>query len=384
MVLTAAQTIAFFESPDQMGIPHASMVQMQLEWIQSIADLADFEIDSLQQLADNLRQPGGRIADPDPNAPAGATIPTPAFTYGAKSQKRLTVACDLIRYYQTVGRDLTAANIQWNQAMNNFEIQWKALKERKDEDDPDVPKITKALPIIKWTEAFQDFLNRVIGARMLPLAYVIQIDPQVQGNAPPLAANQPHSTEHGSVEVELVARAAQAHALFRDDNSVVYYHLEEATRQTSYAASIKPFQRGNDGRGAWKALITQYEGKDKWEAEIKHQEQLLHTRVWKGQSNFSLENFISQHSNAYVSMQASAEHVQYQLPNEHTRVRFLLEAIQCSDAGLQAAMASIKTDNGLEGMRNNFEATAAHLLPYDPLLKRDQVDKRGAQPKFYQ
>ena len=171
MVLTAAHTTAFFESPDQMGIPHATMVQMQLEGIQSIAGLADFEKDSLQQLADNLRKTGGRIPDPDPNAPAGATIPNPAFTYGAKSQKRLTMACDLIRYYQTVGMDLTAANIQWNQVMSNLEIQWKALKERK--NDPDVPKITKALPIIKWTEAFQDFLDRVIGARMIPLEYVI-------------------------------------------------------------------------------------------------------------------------------------------------------------------------------------------------------------------
>ena len=51
-------------------------------------------------------------------------------------------------------------------------MQWKALKERKDEDDLEVPKITKALPIIKWTEAFQGFLNRVMGARMIPLAYV--------------------------------------------------------------------------------------------------------------------------------------------------------------------------------------------------------------------
>ena len=57
--------------------------------------------------------------------------------------------------------------------MSNFEIQWKALKERKDEDDPEVPKITKAILIIKWTEAFQDILNRVIEARMIPLAYVI-------------------------------------------------------------------------------------------------------------------------------------------------------------------------------------------------------------------
>ena len=276
MVLTAGQTFAFFESPDQMGIPHTTMVQMQQEGIQSVADLADFEKQSLQQLADNLRKPGGR-ADPDPNAALGATIPMPAFTYGAKSQKRLTVACDLVRFYQTVGRDLTAANIQWNQVMSNFEIQWKALKDRKDEDDPDVPKITKALSIIKWTEAFQNFLNRVIGARMISLAYVIRIYPQVPGPAPTLAPNQPHSTEHGSVEGELIARASHTHELFRDGNSVVYYHLEEAPRGTSYAASIKPFQRGKDGRGAWKALTSQYAGKDKWEAQIKCQEQLLHT-----------------------------------------------------------------------------------------------------------
>ena len=78
-------------------------------------------------------------------------------------------------------------------------------------------------------------------------------------------------------------------------------------------------------------------------------------------------------------MQASAEHVQYQLPNECSRVGFLLEVIQCSDPGLQAAMASIKTDNGLEGMRNNFEATAAHLLPYDSVAKkRSSGQKRGS------
>ena len=41
------------------------------------------------------------------------------------------------------------------------------------EDDPEVPKTTKALTIIKWTQAFQDFLIRDIGARMIPIAYVI-------------------------------------------------------------------------------------------------------------------------------------------------------------------------------------------------------------------
>ena len=160
-----------------------------------------------------------------------------------------------MRYNQTVGRDLSAANIQWNQVMSNFEIEGKALKDRKDEDDPDVPKITKDLPIIKWTEAFQDFLHSMIGARMIPLAYAIQIDPQVKAIAPTLAPTLPHSTEHGSVESEVIARASYTHALFRDGNSVVYYHLEEATRGTSYAASIKPFQKVKDGRGACIILL---------------------------------------------------------------------------------------------------------------------------------
>ena len=43
MVLTAAQTTAFFENNDQMGIPHERMVKMQHEGIQSVVDLADFD-----------------------------------------------------------------------------------------------------------------------------------------------------------------------------------------------------------------------------------------------------------------------------------------------------------------------------------------------------
>ena len=69
-------------------------------------------------------------------------------------------------------------------------------------------------------------------------------------------------------------------------------------------------------------------------------------------------------------MSACAEHVQYQLPNEHSCVGFLIDAIQCADAGLQAAMASVKMDNGPNGLWNNFERAVSHLLPYDPVAKK--------------
>ena len=54
MVLTTAQTTAFFENTDQMGVQHATVVQLALEGIQIIGDLADFDKEALQQLADNL------------------------------------------------------------------------------------------------------------------------------------------------------------------------------------------------------------------------------------------------------------------------------------------------------------------------------------------
>ena len=205
MVLTVAQMTTFFEHAEQMGIPHATVMQLQSEGITLVSDLVDFDKNSLQQLADNLRRSGGCVLDPNPGAPPGSTIPTPPFVFGAKSQKHITVACDLVKYYTTVGRDLTVANLQWNTIMKNFKIQWTVLKERNGDDSPETPKISKALPVIKWMEAFQDFLNRKIGNRNIPLAYIIRDEPNPPAAAPPLAVGQPHSIEHGSVEAELIA-----------------------------------------------------------------------------------------------------------------------------------------------------------------------------------
>ena len=229
------------------------------------------------------------VPNPDPGAAAGEMIRTPAFVFGVKSQKRLGITCKLVQYYNTVCRDLTAASMRCNNVIKNFEIQWKALRVKKDKDTPEVPKISKSLTIMKWTEACQDHLHRVIIVQMIPLAYVTRTNKNVPVVAPPLQVGHPHSEEHRSIEGDLIAHASHTHALFRDDNAAVYYALEEAMSSTSYAASIKPFQRSKNGPGALLALTNQYAGNDKWEAEVHKQDDLLHTCAWKGQSNFPLE-----------------------------------------------------------------------------------------------
>ena len=53
------------------------------------------------------------------------------------------------------------------------------------------------------------------------------------------------------------------------------------------------------------ALLSQYAGSEKWEGVIKKQDNIMHTRKWKGQGNFALESFVQMHRNAYVSMKAT-------------------------------------------------------------------------------
>ena len=178
MVLTGAQITAFFKKADQMAIPNAAVMQLIVEGINMVDDLSEFDKDTIQQIASNLRRP-----------PAGNP-----FVFGAKSQKRLIAACEIVRFYKTVGRSLTAANIMWNTVIKNFEIQWKALKDKKDGDEPETPKIAKGLNIMKWSESFRDILHRCIGVQMIPLAYVIR-ELEVPPAITTLTAGQPHSAE---------------------------------------------------------------------------------------------------------------------------------------------------------------------------------------------
>ena len=87
--------------------------------------------------------------------------------------------------------------------LRNFELQWNSLEEKIAADEPEVPKITKNTQITRWSESFIDFLQQCYGVRKAPLAYVVRKEVLVTPG-PPLPTNQPYSTEHGSVEEELV------------------------------------------------------------------------------------------------------------------------------------------------------------------------------------
>jgi hypothetical protein len=250
MPLAVAQTTALFEYLAQMGIRHATVIQLQEEGIETVDDLAEFDKDTIEQVAANLRRPAGRIPDPSPAAAPGSTVPTPPFVLGAKAQKHMIVATNLVKSYQTVGHPLTASNISWTTPMANFDEQWKALKAKKEGGAAEVPKISKALPVIRWTEAFRDHLHRTIGVRTIPLAYIIRTDDDVPAITA-IANGHPHSTLHGSIEDELIARATHTHPLYREDNQAVYSSSKRRhdRHHTKHPSSPSNVQRTEGGLG---------------------------------------------------------------------------------------------------------------------------------------
>ena len=154
------------------------------------------------------------------------------------------------------------------------------------------------------------------------------------------------------------------------NNDSVYFKLEEATRGKSYVNSIKPFQRNKDGRGAFLSLLHQYCGEDKWDSELKKVNLTLQTLKWRGQSNYPLKQLCQKSRNGFTTMRAAAKRVDFQMPNQHTRVGYLQGAIECDDAKLQAAIANIENDK--VSKRVDFEAAVAFLLPSCPVSQKRQ------------
>ena len=268
--------------------------------------------------------------------------------------------------------------LTWGTRLSSFQQQWDAILDLKKSDGQDLPKITKSVSISKWIEAYETYSEQKIGVRNGPLKYVIRDEVDVPNPAPALAADSPHSTEHGSVKGEMIARFSHTHPLFRDDNGAVYDDVESATRGTKYAASIITYKRTKNGRGALGTLKTQFAGKAMFDADKKTHQDFLLNRKWTGTGNFTLERYLNQHRSAYSGLERCAENVATQMPDERTRVQYLLDNIQCNDPGIKAALESIRVDDTATGLRNNFEAAVVHLLPCCPIGKKKRdSSKRG-------
>ena len=199
------------------------------------------------------------------------------------------------------------------------------------------------------------------------------------GDPPPLLADQAYSKNHGSVEAEMIARASHNHALYNLDCRDVFDRLERATRGNAiYSGTITAFRCTKNGRGAYLAYQSQHAGRNVWEAMIKRSEFFMQNTQWTGNTSIKFIAHSSKHRQSYIEMTEASKHVAVECPNEHSRVTYLLNSIECKDPDLLAAVAAIKQDD--TGKRQHFEDAVLFIIPCCPVAAK-QVKKThfGAQ-----
>ena len=384
MVFTAAQWQNWMIT--EMGVPADTIPGLEVEGITNAETLAEYNEELLKALKDDLRRPPGTIPDPNWVAPpqqegqpalVAPHIPRPGYVLSPILLNKWKVAADLIRYYIMVGREINPAAVAWNGPCMHYQQYMKACDKAGDEDEPQMPKITKNLGITLWVDAFELYLQRIKGCRDVPLAYVvrsIETPPAVDARV----TRRPYGASAGSVNNELIARASHTHEMFVHDNNRVYDLIEEALRTTQYSSTLAGFKRAKNGRGVWRAILAQHVGRDKWEKECKKHRDFITTYKWKGTTNMTLESFVNKHRIAHTRMVRCSENITVQVFAARERVNYLLDGIITSDAGLQAAMASIRADTPADGTgkQDNFEDAAVYIIPFDPVSKRRGVKRQ--------
>ena len=354
----------------------AAVTRITHEGITDFDSLVDFDDAAIKNLPRICKENIPAIAEDQAN-----NIAAEAAVNGANissiSVQRLMVAANAARYYKSIGRALTSANMHYGNILSNFKVEWEAYELVRDEDDPKVPLINDRdgdRKIIRWAPIFLDHLEVSHGAKG-PLRYVVRENAAVETElVDPLAANAYYG-KSGSLVEELIARLPHTGPVYKSDNAAVYMKVEEAARGTSVESTIKPFARRKDGRGALEALLANHGGEVKYRAIAKKRQNLLQNIKWTGNS-YPLETHVSNHRQAYDDIRECSAHITVPVPSDAQRVEYLIDSITSKDSSLMAALGIVRANTN--NMRTDFEAAASSLIEVDP-YRRTTRSGRNAQ-----
>ena len=327
---------------------------MREHGLENYDTLAELEVDEVKTLIHAARR-----ADPP-------------IVISAIVEKRCKLACYGSRIYSMIGR-IPSQDLLSTDRLKQFELHKRIIDDHKEPSD-DLPKVTKSFTIDKALDTLPNILRSRLGVRSVALSYVIREEP----NPPPLRTlleNYPYSEVSGSLMNELIEYTPHSGVGWEEDNAIVFGIIQEMVKDVPMASSLKGHQKKRDGRGAFLSLVKHNLGAAQWDKVILRAEEIQNTRVWNGRnSRYTLKRHIDMHRDAYNDMVRSKEHVDYEIPNEHTRVSRLLRSIQ---AGHIASIAAAKTTiEATPGKRDDFEEAADFLILNAPTSKALREDYR--------
>ena len=374
MVLTAAQTTTFWTNAQTgMAVPVETIPWLQEQGINGPDDLVHWNEEMLDDVRHRASKTqwvtilaaGGQPEQTEQRAPP---------TLNPLSFYRLKCTLKAVKFWETVGRPLTATMLRWS-TIKRASDELSAF-ESKEADE--VPKLKKLSMTLTYIDELSNYLGTLKSSRddlKAPLAYVIRDEAVVPAAAPDLATNAPYSDEHGSCVDELTARTSHDHHMFNVDNREVFEVIMSGLRGTILEGTISSFEVAHDGRRAWMALVSQHAGETKWKLMIKVAEDKLASTIFTGTNpNYTFEkhaNFLRQ---MMSNMEKAVKHVPYQLYNDVTKCSKIFASVaQCNDPIFLSSVAECKKD---PAKNTNFEAMLAFLVQFCPVANNKRLNKK--------
>ena len=90
-----------------------------------------------------------------------------------------------------------------------------------------------------------------------------------------------------------------------------------------------------------------------------------------------MEKYTNLHRTSFIQLEEATTHTNFQLPNDHTRVSYIINNIVNNDPDLRAAITSIRVNT--DKMRSNFEAAVTFMLPVDLYIKHKEKLNKALQ-----
>lgn len=240
-------------------------------------------------------------------------------------------------------------------AYGRIYLQHSAVKD----NDGDIDKIELSVlnEAKDWTpfkEKFVQLLELTLGAHKLPIRYVIDDTPRAHLRSN--AARSEVPTIDLSDDQIFSKKIVHFGPAFNNDNKLVWNLLANALIDKPGYNHISGYSSSKNGRGAWLALRTFYEG----ENYLKNLREIafnkLHNTFYRGETNrFTFEKYVNAHKQAHKMLQDAMFNNGLGMDNA-MKVQYFRSGIK-SEAGIEVALATSRSNVQYE----DFDALISFL-----------------------
>ena len=282
-------------------------VRERLNTLQDFVELTAKEVTELATKFERRTNADGRIIIP------------------AKVLKNIQALCFWAREKARAGQPLLGAQFT-PQVLSDT----KETMRLRDETQPEPPSIKPdKLDPSKWTEWKEHaltYFSHMKGVQFAPLDYIVRVDP------PPVPLATLPERERALYDYPLTGRH------FNDDNKTFFRLLADLLSNTTAYPWIQPYERSQNGRAAWLALVEHYDGGAQKEKRTATALATLKSLHYKNESLFSWEDFSRLLLTAFRHLEGTRDAV-----TKYNQVKLMLEKIEVDLPRVEVAKAHIRS-----------------------------------------